>query len=95
MTTSEQPAPLTYQEALTEHEFHYGQCSKTIGPRGGVTIRIECWRRNGQTKIWKTRPGEFKLPVKYGRRNYGSLTQHQAGYFHPASRCPLAERVTP
>lgn len=23
-------------------------------------------RRNGQTKTWKTRPGEFQIPVKTG-----------------------------
>jgi hypothetical protein len=30
-------------------------------------------RRNGQTKIWKTRPGEFRIPVKAGLRAYGSI----------------------
>ena len=33
-------------------------------------------RRNGKTQTWKTRPGEFRIPVKYGFRGYGALTQH-------------------
>lgn len=24
------------------------------------------WRRNGKTKTWVTRPGEFSIPVKFG-----------------------------
>ena len=27
-------------------------------------------RRNGKTKTWVTRPGEFRIPVKYGLRGY-------------------------
>lgn len=26
-------------------------------------------RRNGKTKTWKTRPGEFRIPVKIGLRS--------------------------
>ena len=26
----------------------------------------ERWRVNGKCKIWKTRPDEFRLPLKYG-----------------------------
>lgn len=26
---------------------------------------IQC-RRNGATKLWKTRPNDFRIPVKYG-----------------------------
>ncbi len=31
-------------------------------------------RRNGATKLWKTRPGEFRIPVKAGFRATGYLT---------------------
>jgi hypothetical protein len=33
--------------------------------------RTWCARRNGQTKTWKTRPGEFQIPVKAGFRACG------------------------
>jgi hypothetical protein len=35
-------------------------------------------RRNGQTKTWKTRPGEFKIPVKYGLRQCFYITNANA-----------------
>lgn len=31
-------------------------------------------RRNGATQTWKTRPGEFRIPVKAGFKSYGSIT---------------------
>jgi len=33
-------------------------------------------RRNGATQTWKTRPGEFRIPVKTGYASYGSITNH-------------------
>ncbi len=35
-------------------------------------------RRNGKTKTWKTRPGEFQIPVKYGMYEYFYITQRNA-----------------
>lgn len=32
-------------------------------------------RRNGRTQTWKTRPGEFRIPVKIGFRGHGAITQ--------------------
>lgn len=31
--------------------------------------------RNGQTKYWKTRPTEFRIPFKYGMYDYGYITE--------------------
>lgn len=31
-------------------------------------------RRNGKTQTWKTRPNEFRIPIKYGFRFYGEIT---------------------
>lgn len=31
-------------------------------------------RRNGRTKLWKTRPGEFRIPIKAGFRSCGYVT---------------------
>ena len=33
-------------------------------------------RRNGKTQTWKTRPGEFRIPVKAGFKSYGELTHN-------------------
>lgn len=32
-------------------------------------------RRNGATKLWKTRPNAFRIPVKIGFRSYGYITE--------------------
>ena len=31
-------------------------------------------RRNGKTKTWKTRPGEFETPIKWCLRNCGRVS---------------------
>lgn len=81
--------PLTLAQVLHAREFHYGECVRTVGPRGGETVKVETWRRNGETKTWKTRPGEFRVPIKYGLRGYSYIDNHNVGEFHAASDCPL------
>jgi hypothetical protein len=46
------------------------------------------YRRNGNTQTWKTRPDDFRIPVKYGLYEYGNMTQDNAVNFHLASECP-------
>ena len=48
---------------------------------GRVRVRMSngnLWscRRNGKTQTWKTRPSEFRIPIKYGFKEYGQVTQH-------------------
>lgn len=31
-------------------------------------------RRNGKTQTWKTRPDDYRIPVKAGLRAYGNVT---------------------
>lgn len=86
-------APLTKDEALRVNELHYtgtGMCHANLGPRGGVTIHVVRVRRNGATQTWKTRPMEWRMPVKYGMRSRDqfSITQTDAVNYHPAERCP-------
>ncbi len=42
------------------------------------------WRRNGATKTWKTRPADFKIPVKHGLYDYGYIDQDNAADFKVA-----------
>lgn len=37
--------------------------------------RLRC-RRNGKTKVWKTRPDDFEIPVKHGMYAYGYIHNH-------------------
>lgn len=32
-------------------------------------------RRNGKTQTWKTRPDDFRIPVKAGLRSTGQITE--------------------
>jgi hypothetical protein len=32
-------------------------------------------RRNGRTKLWKTRPSDYRIPVKAGLKATGAITQ--------------------
>lgn len=41
----------------------------------GTRIRA---RRNGKTKVWKTRPNDFQIPVKHGMYDYGKITDQTA-----------------
>ena len=79
-------------EAISSGLFHFGNCSRTIGKRGGITINIEQWKRNGNTQTWKTRPDNFRVPIKMGLYNYGSIENWNAEHFHTWENCPLKER---
>lgn len=41
----------------------------------------ERWRVNGKLKEWKNRPGEFRLPIKWGLKTGGYLTHQNAHMF--------------
>jgi len=78
-------------------EFHYGRCTRTVGPRGGVTVEQEIWRRNGRCGTWKVKwPERYELPIKHGLRKYAYLTDYNHFHFHAANECPLLqENVLP
>lgn len=82
---------LTFTDALSATEFHYGQCTRRVGPRGGVYVKTDVWRRNGRTRTWKTRPGAFEVPVKRGLYDYGVIRHTDAQYWHTRETCPLEQ----
>ena len=82
--TRDQALGLTHGQIL-----HYAPvCAKHIGPRGGVKVKVERWRVNGKVKTWKTRPADFRVPVKHGLYDYGYLDHGNCKEFHLASDCP-------
>lgn len=84
---------ITKEEALTENHFHYGECTRKIGPRGGVTEKIIEVRRIGRTKTWVTRPTEWYIPVQYGFYGSGKFHLHEsdAASYHLPKDCPLRD----
>lgn len=69
---------VTKEEAMTANAFHENHVE------GGKVYR---WRRNGKTQTWKTRPDEFKVPVKYGLYQYAYITDANAHMFHTEDSC--------
>ena len=62
---------VTKEEAM---RATYRQEFTGMGARGKViTVRV-----NGACKTWKTRPNDFRLPVKYGFRECGYIDQDNA-----------------
>lgn len=48
---------------------------KTLKNSDGTPVRC---RRNGKTKLWVTRPTEFRIPVKYGLREHFYIDHNNA-----------------
>ena len=86
---------MTKEQAMACHsgqEIHYTgrhDCTRTVGPRGGETLNITRCRPSGRCQTWKTRPADFRLPVKHGLYESSEVNQNNCGDFHLASECPL------
>ena len=80
---------ITKEQAMTADYFHLGNCTRTVSKRGAIRRTISNWRRNGQTKTWKTRPTEFEVPVKYGLYSFGYVKWYDAHEWHLSEDCPL------
>ena len=87
MITKQQAETLTSFKQISAYPKTY--VSFTIGRAiqhydGTKTVPLAKpvnWRANGKCKVWKTRPNEFKLPIKHGLRSYAYLTHENAHLF--------------
>jgi hypothetical protein len=50
-------------------------------------------RRNGQTQTWKTRPSEFRIPVKAGLKSYGAITERSVITLSSDDRTYIVEQM--
>lgn len=89
MVTKEQAIELGSWNGGEVHYTGQHDCKKIVGPRGGVTVSVTRVRPSGKCKVWKTRPSDFRLPVKYGMYESAEITQNNAADWHLASECPL------
>jgi hypothetical protein len=55
--------------AEIETALDQGRLEILVGPDRWWRVR-----RNGRTQTWKTRPGEFRIPIKAGLRVYAAIT---------------------
>lgn len=63
---------LTIEDIQAGHKFWH----RTIINADGTPARC---RKTGKLKTWKTRPQDFKLPVKHGLKNSFYLTPENIG----------------
>lgn len=66
--------------------MHTGGVHENNGRRDGLCY---AHRSNGGMQTWKTRPTEFRQPIKYGMHGYGQLTDLNVQGYHAASTCPV------
>lgn len=78
---------LTAADIIRNTEFHEANSTR----QDGTCYR---WRKNGALKLWKTRPDDFRQPVKYGLRSYDAITPLNADYWVPADKCPHCAKLT-
>lgn len=78
-------------DALDGDRWHYGNCTRSTGPRGGIKEHITECRRNGANQTWKTRPDDFRVPIKQGFRNFGEIVPANVAEFHRPEDCPLLD----
>lgn len=77
---------LTADDIRRNSEFHEANSTR----QDGTCYR---WRKNGALKLWKTRPDDFRQPVKYGLRSYDAITPANADHWVPADRCPNCAKL--
>jgi hypothetical protein len=88
MTTEEAK---TLRSGETLHYTGRHECSRTIGPRGGVKESIIQVRVSGSVQTWKRDPNRIRVPVKYGLYEHSAIEAHNVDDFHRAADCPLNE----
>lgn len=62
---------------LIATECHHNQVFEHVTLKNADGTPVRC-RKTGQCKTWKTRPDEFKLPVKHGLKTCFYITQDNA-----------------
>jgi len=91
MITKESALEKAHRGAILHYTGRH-ECTRTVGPRGGVKENITRCRVSGQVKTWKRLPEKFEFPVKYGMYENHYVDNHfynNAGDFHFEEDCPL------
>ena len=79
---------LTYEQATDPNSREFWHM--TLTNADGTPLRA---RRNGKTKVWKTRPGAFNIPVKYGLREHFNIVETTAHEWCLSSNWPVESEL--
>lgn len=77
---------LTQEQILKANNFYH----LTERNKDKTPLRV---RRTGRTKLWKTRPNDFKIPVKYGLKQGYYITQDNQHEWAVSSGDSQVDRV--
>lgn len=75
--------PITQFDAINATELHVNGLFNA----DGTCMR---YRRAGRTQLWKTRPDDYRMPVKHGLRDHAQITPAYAAHVHTPENCPFA-----
>jgi hypothetical protein len=78
---------VTYEDTITASEFYID------GEKYADGKNTKRCRRNGATKTWKTRPGHFRIPVKYGLKTCFYITHANAHHYTPVRNHVIVEEI--
>ena len=72
--------------------MHYAPaCKRTVGPKGGVTVKNERWRFSGAAQTWKTRPADVRRPIKHGLKISYVIDHTNMADFVLERECPVCQ----
>lgn len=71
------------------------ECTRSVGPRGRVTITVTNCRVSGEPQTWKRSPEKVKVPIKYGRYENSYITEENLQDWHLEVDCPLLAEEEP
>lgn len=91
MLTLEQAKELSPGDRV--HYTGRQECTRKVGPRGGVTAKIVECRVSGQPTTWKRTPSRVQVPVKFGMYENSYITESNLHEWHLASECPLNDTI--
>ncbi len=70
------PKHVTKETAQTHHIFYHAIARYKSGSKGAYQVRA-----NGKCQTWKTRPNDYKLPIRFGFKGRGYITQENEQNF--------------
>lgn len=70
---------------------HHGQFMHMTA-KDSTGAPVVC-RTNGKCQVWKTRPNDFKLPVKYGLRDCFYITPENAADWCTPENYPVEKEL--
>ena len=81
---------LTSEQIQNTRHFHVGECTRTVGARGGIKDNVTAVRRYSGTKYGKgENADQFSITTKHGLSSYFYITNNNVMDVHAWDDCPI------